>query len=32
MEGKILKIVEDRHYHLVPAEKLDRDAIRDYRD
>ena len=27
-----IKIVEERHYRLVPAEKLDRDAICDYRD
>ena len=27
-----IKIVEERHYRLVPAEKLDRDTIRDYRD
>ncbi len=27
-----IKIVEERHYRLVPAEKLNRDTIRDYRD
>lgn len=27
-----IKVVEERHYRLVPAKKLDRDAIRDYRD
>ena len=26
-----IRIVEERHYRLVPSEKLDRDAIRDYR-
>ena len=27
-----IKVVAERHYRLVPAEKLDRDKIRDYRD
>lgn len=27
-----VKVVEERHYRLVPATKLDQDAIRDYRD
>lgn len=27
-----VKVVEERHYRLVPAANLDRDAIRDYRD
>ncbi len=27
-----IKVVEERHYRLVPAEKLDQDAIRAYRD
>ncbi|WP_320178939.1 endonuclease [Roseovarius pacificus] len=27
-----IKVVEERHYRLVPAEALDRAAIRDYRD
>ncbi|KQB95033.1 endonuclease [Loktanella sp. 1ANDIMAR09] len=27
-----IKVVEERHYRLVPAKKLNRDAIRDYRD
>lgn len=27
-----IKVVEERHYRLVPAKKLDRDMIRDYRD
>ena len=27
-----IKVVEERHYKLVPAKKLDQDAIRDYRD
>ena len=32
LQDEEIKIVEERHYRLVPAEKLDRDAIRDYRD
>jgi len=27
-----IKVVEERHYRLVPAKKLDQAAIRDYRD
>lgn len=27
-----IKVVEERHYRLVPAKKLNHDAIRDYRD
>lgn len=27
-----IKVVEERHYRLVPATKIDNDAIRDYRD
>ena len=27
-----IKVVEERHYRLVPAKKLDQKAIRDYRD
>jgi hypothetical protein len=27
-----IKVVEERHYRLVPAKELDQDAIRDYRD
>ena len=27
-----IKVVEERHYRLVPAKNLDRDNIRDYRD
>ena len=30
-DGEI-KVVEERHYRLVPAKKLDQQAIRDYRD
>lgn len=30
-EGEV-KVVEERHYRLVPASKLDQAAIRDYRD
>ena len=31
LEDDEIRIIEERHYHLVPSEKLDRDAIRDYR-
>lgn len=27
-----VKVVEERHYRLVPAERIDADAIRDYRN
>ena len=27
-----IKVVEERHYRLVPAKELKREAIRDYRD
>ncbi len=27
-----LKVVEERHYRLVPADRLDPKAVRDYRD
>jgi len=27
-----IKVVEERHYRLVPAKKLDQEAIRNYRD
>lgn len=27
-----IKVVEERHYKLVPAKKLDQNAIRGYRD
>ncbi len=26
-----VRVVEERHYRLMPAERLDREAIRDYR-
>ena len=26
-----IKVVEERHYRLVPADEIDRQAIRDYR-
>lgn len=32
LQDNEIKVVEERHYRLVPAKKLDRDAIRDYRD
>lgn len=30
-EGEV-RLVDEKHYRLVPADKLDRDAIRDYRE
>ena len=32
MSGDEIKVVEERHYRLIPAEDLDRDAIHDYDD
>lgn len=32
LQGDEIKVVEERHYKLVPAKKLDQRAIRDYRD
>jgi hypothetical protein len=32
LRGEQVKIVEERHYQLVPAEDLDQQAIRSYRD
>ena len=32
LQGEEIKLVEERHYKLVPASELDRDAIRAYRD
>lgn len=32
LQGKEVKVVEERHYQLVPAEGLDATAIRTYRD
>lgn len=32
LQGDEIKVVEERHYRLVPAKELERDAIRDYRD
>lgn len=31
LEGDEIKVAEERHYRLVPAKGLDREAIRDYR-
>jgi hypothetical protein len=31
LQGNEVKIVEEKHYRLIPANELDRDAIRDYR-
>lgn len=31
VEEDQVKVVEERHYRLVPAERLDQEAIRDYR-
>jgi hypothetical protein len=32
LQGQEVKVVEERHYQLVPADQLDQDAIRTYRD
>ena len=32
LQGAEVKVVEERHYQLVPAENLDSEAIRNYRD
>jgi hypothetical protein len=32
LQNDEIKVVEERHYKLVPAKKLDQVAIRDYRD
>lgn len=32
LQGDEVKVVEERHYRLVPASGLDQKAIRDYRD
>lgn len=32
LEDEVVKVVEERHYRLVPARDLDRDAIRSYRE
>lgn len=32
IQNEEIKVVEERHYKLVPAKKLDQNAIRDYRD
>lgn len=32
LQGDEIKVVEERHYRLVPARKLDQQAIRDYKD
>ncbi len=31
LQDNEIKVVEERHYRLVPVEELDQDAIRDYR-
>jgi len=31
IEGDEVKVVEERHYKLVPADELDKDAVRGYR-
>lgn len=31
LQDEEIKVVEERHYRLIPAEKLNQDAIRDYR-
>lgn len=32
LQGDEIKVVEERHYRLVSADKLDQNTIRDYRD
>ena len=32
LQDNEIKVVEERHYRLVPAKDLDRDAVRNYRD
>ncbi|MBC6443343.1 MAG: endonuclease [Rhodobacteraceae bacterium] len=32
LQDEEIKVVEERHYRLIPAKKLDHDAIRNYRD
>ncbi|MCY4503105.1 MAG: endonuclease [Alphaproteobacteria bacterium] len=32
LQGDEIKVVEERHYRLVPADRLDPKAVRDYRD
>lgn len=32
LQGDEVRVVEERHYQLVPAEQLDQAAIRDYRE
>ena len=32
LQSDEIKVVDERHYRLVPAKKLDQGAIRDYRD
>ena len=32
LQNDEIKVAEERHYRLVPAEKLDRCVVRDYRD
>ena len=31
LQGQEVKVVDERHYQLVPADQLDKDAIRNYR-
>jgi hypothetical protein len=32
LQGEEVKVVDERHYQLVPADELDKDATRDYKD
>ena len=32
LQGPEVKVVDERHYQLVPADELDKDAIRSYRE
>jgi hypothetical protein len=32
LQGQEVKVIDERHYQLVPADQLDKDAIRTYKD
>ena len=32
LQGQEVRVVEERHYQLLPADKLDQQSIRNYRD
>lgn len=31
VQDDLIKVVDEKHYRLVPATKLDKNAIKDYR-